>query len=232
MIIYREQRALHLQRVQRTHKAVCDAAHGGGRCARSPCTLHPAPPPPYDFTVAAGSPATCCAPCTLHPPPSTLRPPPCTLLARAGWRAPQGSRASPPASLTSPTAAPQQSHRPHSRVIAECHSRVSVAEWLIAQGQRQALLARAIRRRYTEPGGGGGKRGGSGEGGGWLRGAHAEPPAPPLRTHNTPSCRLSRAPCAIHACAVLVSRAGAEPDLAALELQPPLPGLTLTWGYP
>ena len=31
VIIYREQRALHLQRVQRTHKAVCDAAHGGGR---------------------------------------------------------------------------------------------------------------------------------------------------------------------------------------------------------
>ena len=31
---------------------------------------------------------------------------------------------------------------------------------------------------------------------------------------------------------VPVSRAGAEPDLAALELQPPLPGLTLTWLTP
>ena len=31
MIIYREQRALHLQRVQRVAKALHEAAHGGGR---------------------------------------------------------------------------------------------------------------------------------------------------------------------------------------------------------
>ena len=59
MIIYREQRALHLQRVQRTHKAVYDAAHGGGRLALHLLCIHPTPSTLHP------------ALCTLHPPPST-----------------------------------------------------------------------------------------------------------------------------------------------------------------
>ena len=51
VIIYREQRALHLQRVQRVAKALYEAAHGGGRLALHPLrTLphycpSPLPPP-------------------------------------------------------------------------------------------------------------------------------------------------------------------------------------------
>ena len=67
MIIYREQRALHLQRVQRTHKAVYDAAHGGGRLALHLLCIHPTP--------STLRPALC----TLHPPPCTLHPPPSAL---------------------------------------------------------------------------------------------------------------------------------------------------------
>ena len=173
------------------------------RCTCSACSARTRPCTTRR-TAAAGSLFTCCAstprlpPCALHSAPSTLHPALCTLhpppstLTRAGWRAPQGSRASPPASLTSPTAAPQQSH---SRVTAECHSGVSVAEWLIAQGQRQALLARAARWRYTEPGGGGGKRGGSGEGGGAGCAEHtrSRPLLPSAHTSPAGACPPHRA---------------------------------------
>ena len=54
MIIYREQRALHLQRVQRVAKALYEAAHGGGRLGLHllrtlsplPSLASPLPPPP------------------------------------------------------------------------------------------------------------------------------------------------------------------------------------------
>ena len=63
-------------------------------------------------------------------------------------------------------------------------------------------------------------------------------PAPPITTTNPPAhphahTVLYSPPRTMHhAWTVPVSRAGAEPDLAALELQPPLPGLTLTWLTP